>query len=252
VTEKVDGSQFVFGKIDGRMHYRSKGKVQDVVNPDKMFACGIEHIERVQDLVPEGKAFYCELLAKPKHNTLTYERVPLNHIALFGISSMGGSQFSGEYRELHMWAHCLEIDLVPKLYSGKINSSEELLKLLETESFLGKAKVEGVVVKNYYKQFLLGGQPMPLMAGKFVSEAFKEVHRATWKQEHTGPGKWEVFVQGYRTEARWAKAVQHLADKGVLANDPRDIGQLIKEVQRDIAEEEKEEIKNFLWQELKR
>jgi hypothetical protein len=139
---------------------------------------------------------------------------------------------------------------VPKLYSGKINSSEELLKLLETESFLGKAKVEGVVVKNYYKQFLLGGQPMPLMAGKFVSEAFKEVHRATWKQEHTGPGKWEVFVQGYRTEARWAKAVQHLADKGVLANDPRDIGQLIKEVQRDIAEEEKEEIKNFLWQEF--
>jgi len=54
---------------------------------------------------------------------------------------------------------------------------------------LGGCKVEGVVVKNYAKQFLLGGQPMPLMMGKFVSENFKEVNQKTWKGEHTGKGK---------------------------------------------------------------
>lgn len=250
VTEKVDGSQFVFGKIDGRMHYRSKGKVQDVVNPDKMFACGIEYIESIQARVPDGLAFYCELLAKSKHNTLAYERVPKNNLVLFGVSEQHGSLF-GSYDEcLDSWASSFGIEAVRVLYRGKISNPDMLLELLERDSFLGKAKIEGVVVKNYHKQFLLGGQPMPLMAGKFVSEAFKEVHRNTWKQEHTGPGKWELFMQSYRTEARWAKAVQHLTDKGVLENDPRDISKLIMEVKADIVEEEQFEIKEFLWREF--
>jgi hypothetical protein len=250
VTEKVDGSQFVFGKIDGKMFYRSKGKAQEAVSPDKMFACGIEYIESVQNDVPEGMAFYCELLAKPKHNTLAYERVPKNNLVLFGISEQHGSRFCSSTDDLPAWADRMGIESVPVLYRGKISNPDMLLELLEKDSFLGKCKIEGVVVKNYYKQFLLGGQPMPLMAGKFVSEAFKEVHRNTWKQEHTGPGKWELFMQGYRTEARWAKAVQHLADKGVLENDPRDIGKLMMEVKADIVEEEQVEIKEFLWREF--
>ena len=91
---------------------------------------------------------------------------------------------------------------------------------------------------------------MPLMMGKFVSENFKEVNQKTWKGEHTGKGKWELFCEAYRTPARWNKAIQHLADIGELENSPRDIGKLIKEIQRDITEEEKQTIMEFLFREF--
>ena len=103
---------------------------------------------------------------------------------------------------------------------------------------------------NYSKPFLLGGQPIPVMSGKYVSEQFKEVHRAGWKGEHTGRGKWEIFKDGYKTEARWMKAIQFLRDSGELTESPKDIGKLIKRVMEDIEEEEKEIIKNFLWSEF--
>lgn len=103
-----------------------------------------------------------------------------------------------------------------------------------------------MVVKNYHKPFLLGGQPIPIMAGKFVSEAFKEVHKREWKDKTT-KGGWELLINSYKTEARWQKAVQHLRDDGVLENSPRDIGGLIKSIQTDIVEEEKENIKEDLW-----
>ena len=82
-----------------------------------------------------------------------------------------------------------------------------------------------------------------------MSEAFKEKHQS-WGKENTGKGKWETFKESFRTEARWNKAVQHLRDNGELENAPRDIGVLIKEVHRDIQEEEMDEIKKFLWDEL--
>jgi ATP-dependent helicase/DNAse subunit B len=46
------------------------------------------------------------------------------------------------------------------------------------------------------------------------------------------------------------KAIQHLKEKGELEFTPRDIGKLIKEIQDDITEEEKENILNFLWNEF--
>jgi hypothetical protein len=139
---------------------------------------------------------------------------------------------------------------VPLFYKGKINSPDEILKFLETDSFLGKQRIEGVVVKNYHRQFLIGGRPIPIMTGKYVSEAFKEVRRKNWNMENTGKGKFQVFKEGFKTEARWHKAIQHLKENGELEHSPKDIGKLLKEVQRDITIEEKENIKEFLWREF--
>ena len=90
------------------------------------------------------------------------------------------------------------------------------------------------------------------MAGKFVSEAFKETHRDRWGTEETSSGKWAAFLMSFRTEARWHKAIQHLMETGELENSPRDIGKLIKEIQQDISAEEMENIKSYLWNENKR
>lgn len=250
ITEKIDGSQFDFGKIDGNLYCRSKGAELYIDNPDKMFKEAVDYIALIQDKIPDNTTFYCEYLKNPRHNILEYKRTPLNHLILFGVSEKTGSKFMNNYNELLEWANKLEISVVPLIYKGKINKVDELLKFMDTESCLGGVKIEGIVCKNYENSFLLGGQPIPIMMGKYVSEAFKEVHREQWGSKFTSKGKWQTFKESFITEARWQKSIQHLLEKGDLENSPRDIGKLINEIKKDIEEEEKENIKNFLWKEF--
>jgi hypothetical protein len=247
VTEKIDGSQFGFGRIDGELFVRSKGAMLHFEAPNNMFKEGVEYIASIADRIPDGIVFHAEYLQTPSHNSLQYGRIPKNHLCLFSVSDKSDKFYS--YNEIKNWADVLDIDVVPLVYKGTIDSTDKILEFVNSESYLGKAIAEGVVVKNYNKPFLLGVQPIPVMSGKYVTEAFKEVHNG-WKERHTTPGRWESFKQGYKTEARWMKAVQYLRDKGELTESPKDIGSLIKRVMEDITEEEKETIKNFLWNEF--
>lgn len=247
VTEKLDGSQLSFGKINDTLYIRSKGAQLFIENPEKMFSEGISYIDSIQNRLPNNYVFYSEYMKKPKHNTLKYNRIPKNHLMLFGIMDIH-QQFHND--RLDEFADLFEIDSVPILFRGKINHAGELMSFLERESYLEGCNIEGVVVKNFENKFLLGGQPIPLMAGKLVSEGFKEVHRERWGNEEKTKSRLEVFYDSFRTEARWEKAIQHLRDKGELLEDPKDIGNLIKEIHRDIESEEKENIKEFLYREF--
>ena len=248
ITEKVDGSQFGFGKLDGELYVRSKGCMLHIDAPNSMFREAVEYIVSIQDRIPDNTIFHAEYLQTPHHNSLTYDRIPKNHLALFSMSDATEKFYT--FDEIKSWADKLDIDVVPLVYKGKIDNTDQILEMIGNDSYLGLAKAEGVVVKNYNKPFLLGGQPIPVMCGKYVSEAFKEVHRAGWSGEHTGRGKWETFKEGYKTEARWMKAVQFLRDSGELTESPKDIGKLIARVMQDITDEEQETIKNFLWSEF--
>lgn len=250
VTEKIDGSQFSFGKENGEVQCRSKGKEQDINNPDKMFAQGAAYALSIADRLPEGAWFYCEYLQKPKHSTLAYDNIPKNHLALFGASFLqdGVITYVDDYVELEEIAESLEIDVVPLVYKGIITSPEQIRDLLNKTSYLGGQKIEGVVLKRY-EPWLYGSQPLPLMGQKFVSEAFKEVHRETWKSDNTNRGRWDKFKEGFKTSARWDKAILHLEESGQLEHTPRDIPKVIAEIKRDIADEEKQNIVNFLWDE---
>lgn len=250
VTEKIDGSQFVFGKINNELYLRSKGAQLYIENPRNMFKEGIDYVVSIQDKIPDNTVFYCEYLQNPKHNILKYNRIPKNHLILFGASDITGTKFINEYSKLKEYSMILDIDVVPLLYHGKIDNIDKIKELCELESILGGVKIEGIVVKNYYRKFLLGGQPIPIMMGKYVSEKFKEVHRDRWGKEFTSKGKWEQFKESFRTEARWLKAIQHLKEKNKLENSPRDIGKIIKEIYNDIKEEEQETIKKFLWEQF--
>lgn len=243
VTEKVDGSQFGFGKINGELFMRSKGAMLYSEHPEKMFLEAILYIESIAHDLPEGIVFYAEYLKKPKHNTLCYDRVPKNNLMLFGAMEISQKMIVNTFD----YAEQLGIEHVPVLHDGIVSDPMHLKKLLEEESILGGAPIEGVVVKNFGKQFLLGGNPIPVMAGKFVSEAFKETNRSRWGKEENGKSKMDVFFESFRTVPRWEKAVQHLRDSGKLDNSPKDIGNLIKEIQSDIEEEEKEAAKEALW-----
>lgn len=250
ITEKIDGSQFDFGKIDGILYCRSKGQQLLLETPEKMFKEAVDYVISIQDKIKDNTIYFCEYLKVPKHNILKYNRIPKNHLILFGISDKTGTSFKKTYKQLKDLADELEIEIVPLIYKGKVKSEEEIKKFLEKDSILGGVKIEGIVVKNYKNSFLLGGQPIPLMSGKYVSESFKETHREKWGKDFTSKGKWETFKESFCTEARWHKAIQHLKEKGELENSPRDIGKLIAEIKNDITEEEKEDIKNFLWKEF--
>lgn len=246
VTEKVDGSQFAFGRINGTVYIRSKGAQLYFDNPEKMFADGIAYIDSISDRIPDGMVFYAEYLKTPKHNTLKYDRIPKNHLMLFGAMSVS-QEFD---TDLAKWCDLFEIEKVPVIHNGMVSSVSEISEMLDRESVLGGAKIEGVVVKNYHRPFLLGGSPIPVMAGKFVSESFKEVHRERWGAEEKSKSRLEVFYESFRTPARWEKAVQHLMERGELENEPKDIGKLFREVHTDIESEEAENIKEFLYREF--
>ena len=248
ITEKVDGSQFGFGRTkDGELFCRSKGKLQDLEDPDKIFAPAVEYVKSIADKIPTGHIFYGETLHKPRHSTLAYNNVPKNHIALFGV--MTDSNKMHDYKGIEQWAKDFDVDVVPLIHTGK-SDAEHTISLLERESYLGGQKIEGVVVKRYEDWMFLGQILTPVKAGKYVSEAFKEVHQRDWSKLNTGKGQLDVLKEKHRTEARSHKALMHLPERGAFEGTVRDIGNLIKEVQNDLVTEEKENIKDDLYRVL--
>ena len=246
ITEKVDGSQLGFGKVNGRLFVRSKGRELDLDTPDGMFIKAVDYVKTIEDRLPDNYTFYGEYLQKPKHNTLAYDRVPTNGIALYGVYNYTSKQHYG-YEAIETWAEKLDVDAVKLIHKGEPTSEGILQMVKNTVSQLGGQNIEGVVVKVYKPWLFMGSIPLTVMAGKYVTEEFKEVHNKNWKAENTGKGQLEVAVSKFKSEARWNKAIQHLRDDGRLTGTPKDIGALFKEVRLDIETEEKENIKDILY-----
>ena len=240
IEEKIDGSQFSAGNINGELVCKSSGKIQFVDAPDDMFQLAIESVKTL-DLHPNW-IYRCEYLLKPKHNTLAYNRVPIKNLILLDIDTGLESYMSYENKKIE--AERLGLEIVPKIYRGIVKDFAMLQEFLQKESILGGQKIEGVVVKNYSRF----GKDKKVLMGKYVSEAYKEVHDENWKTANPSKSDFIILlIETYKTEARWQKAIQHLRDNGLLENSPRDIGMLIKEVANDIAKECEDEIKQKLY-----
>ena len=242
IEEKIDGSQFSFGRFGGELKCRSKGAQLDTLKPEKMFARAVEVASSLD--LHDGWTYRAEYLQKPKHNTLAYDRTPDKHLALFDINS-GQEQYLNYAAKIEE-AERLQLEVVPCFPLSSVSEASTLLSLLDCPSFLGGQKVEGVVVKNY-SRFTPDGKAM---MGKFVSEAFKEIHGKDWKDRN--PNRADIresITASLRTPARWQKAVQHLTETGELEHSPRDIGLLIGEVRVDVQCECWDEIVKalFLW-----
>lgn len=242
VEEKVDGSQFSWGMFNGELKCRSKGAQLTIEAPEKMFAPAVEYVKSIQHKLVDGHTYRAEFLGRPKHNVLAYSRIPKNGLALFDVN-FGLEQYATWSDKAHV-AALLEIDVVPLIYSGKVESANQVRDLLKRKSFLGGQNIEGVVIKNY-SRFTIDGKAM---LAKFVTEEFKEVHSGDWRERNPTRGDIvDQVIEAYKTPTRWAKAAQHLREKGKLSGSPKDIGQLIQEVQDDILEECQEEMKQRLF-----
>lgn len=251
IEEKVDGSQLSFGIINGELKCRSKGATLNIIAPEKMFAKAVEVIKELRPLLREGWTYRGEYLMKAKHNVLAYDRTPNNHIIIFDINTEEETYLS--YEEKQKESSKLGLEVVPLIYKGKINSPEQLRGFLDRESILGGQKIEGVVAKNYE----LFGQDKKVLMAKFVSESFKEIHSAEWKNNNpTQKDIIQIVINTYKTPARWQKAVIHLKEKGLIENSLKDVGQLMKEVPQDVEKECAGEIKDtlykYFWPQIRR
>lgn len=256
VEEKVDGSQFSFMlNTDGLLEAASKGAVIDVYGPPKMFQRAVETVITVKDKLQPGWIYRGEVLDKPHHNVLSYERVPKGNIILFDIEPSEGDFL--KYEDKARQTSALGMEVVPILHTAMIADMDMFNALLETESVLGGVKVEGIVLKPLGLN--LWGVDKKLLMAKFVSEVFKEKHRTEWKGIHGEEGQRTIIERlatALTTEARWHKAVQHGREAGTVVGEPKDIGPLIHAIQADITEEEKDYIKEVLykwaWKDLSR
>jgi RNA ligase len=245
VQEKVDGSQFSFGlDTEGNVVTRSKGAELFLETADKLFKGAVEYVHSIKDKLTPGYTYRGEVLHRPKHNTLAYDRVPRHNVVIFDVNT--GDEIYMPYSEVVSEANRLDLEVVPLLYAGMVESADKLRSLLETMSFLGGQKVEGVVVKPIgYGQF---GPDKKALMGKYVSEAFKEIHGGEWRKNN--PSNNEIVEKValiYKTPARWDKAIQHLREAGQIEDSPRDIGKILKEIHTDTLKECEAEIKDELF-----
>lgn len=249
VEEKIDGSQFSFGVFDGELSFRSHNQQIDPDYVPKMFKLAVGTVEDVKLSLEEGWIYRGEYLNKPRHNTLCYDRVPKNNIIIFDIDKGIEDYLSPAQRK--EVAEMLGFESAPVFYEGKIESYGEMKKFLEEKSCLGGTTVEGLVFKNPHR-FARDGKAL---MGKFVREDFKEVNQANWRSQ-SGKAFALELAESYRTVPRWRKAIQHLKDRSELLNELKDIGPLLKEINKDILEECKTEIAeklfNHFWKDTAR
>ena len=174
-------SQFGFGKINGEVVARSKGKMLVLDACDSMFVQAAGQVQRIAHLLPNNVAFWGEYLNKPKHNLVAYDRVPKNNIMLFGFADLDWNDpaYDYAYDQLSYWAETFEFDVAPILYQGELIRDIDLIvdhltQLLSTDSYLGGSKIEGVVIKNWAEHALIGDRYLYPLTGKYVSGHFKE------------------------------------------------------------------------------
>src|SRR6267154_6260155 len=169
VEEKVDGSQFSFGRFEDNervggllpneavfydrpeyeLKVRSKGAVMNIDAPESLFKEAVDTVKSLKDLLHPNWTYRGECLKKPKHNALVYDRTPKGNVILFDVNT--GDQEFLSYEDKRKEAERLGLEVVPLLFTGMLEEIGAFRGFLETVSVLGGQKIEGVVVKplNY-------------------------------------------------------------------------------------------------------
>lgn len=252
VQEKLDGSQFSFGLDDeGNLVARSKNTHRDMHSPDGMFGPAIRYLRTVEDLIPEEAVLRAETLATPSHNILDYDDHPDGHVALFGAETREGEILPVD--EVVEIAERLGVDHAPVLHQGPAphDSWQEnwawVEEFLERESYLGGARIEGVVVKNYHRPTRYA----KFTPAKVVRDDFKErQHESPAAQNHKTI--LEELIAEFSDEdakkARWRKVLQHAREEGKLDGEPADLAMLIPDLQEDLEAESEDIVKERFWE----
>lgn len=245
VQEKVDGSQFCFGILDGRLRCFSRNQELDLDTPNNMFEKAVAYARSIRDRLRPGSMYFCEYLMRTRHNVLQYDRIPKNNLVLFDkLKQFSACSAGGWANQTELWlaAKGLDIDMIPVLDANvSITSESDLNCYLNTDSYLGGCKVEGIVCKRY--------PPDGMIRAKYVSASFKEIKgdRRAPKTKGDDADIIEDIATCLATDARLEKVLQHVQESGHLGGVPEDIPRLIKELGKDLGEEGMDYAVERLW-----
>lgn len=250
VQEKVDGSQVTFwlDPITAAPRMRSKGAEVCLEKPQKLFSVAAATVTELgkRRLLDPRAIYRGEAFHAPCHNAIAYERCPEGGIVLFDVELGDGTCDYQTPEDVRAEADRLGLEPVTTYHEGEIDAGG-LASFMGRKSALGGAAAEGVVVKNY-GQLMPDGKPA---LGKLVREEFKEVNARAHAK--VGRGDFvEALGEEFRLEARWAKAVQRLAETGELLGAPQDIPRLLVEAKADLEAEEAQAIKDRLYAEFRK
>jgi len=230
IEEKVDGANFRFGNIDGKLHYGSrrvdfveKGSVAE------QFVKAVDEVKRLEDKLRPGYVYFVEYMI-PHTIQYDWDRVPV--FLGFDIYDVEKKKFIDYDKKIEEFAR-LGIEVVPLVAKVKAsNIDEKFLESVIPESRYYNGLAEGVIFKNYGKQLF----------AKLIAEKFKEMNKEVFggskKQAKTDE---EYLLEKYVPPRRVEKVIQSLLNEGyVLSMELMKI--LPMRVLDDVIEEEGFEI----------
>lgn len=241
VEEKVDGSQVSFFLDDyGDLVLRSRNHILDpdnLLDPSFDVFC-IAVLDRKEHLT-HGLTYYGEYLRKRRQNQILYTNVPDGFVYIYDIRTDKRDDIRSGFLTMQYKAaeaHRLGFTPVNFLGHGNMLTFDQIKEFASQESCLG-GKMEGVCVKNY----TLKSKDHNYTFAKYINEDYKEV-----KLKSRKASKIDTLIEDYATEARYRKAIQHLAESGELNFEMSDIPKLMREIGTDLHEEEYEVFKERL------
>lgn len=255
ITEKVDGSQCRIELTEDSVMVGSKNQG---IADHNMFEIAHDQGERIHKetdwrTLGSKVTLFCEFLNKPNHNTIKYDRVPLNNLYLFG-AMVGDTQDHMVTGGLIEMADHLEIDPPNVIICGMVESVGELNEFMTHQSYLGGSVVEGVVIKNYNRTY----DPLQVhsqeyigypMAAKYVRDDFTVSNAKQWNTLSRKKGV-DSLVDRFFIEARFRKTIQHLCEDGKIEYQKKDLQFLIPEFFDDLMDEKKDEMTRMIMGEI--
>ncbi len=263
VQEKIDGSNFSF------KYHRDKEGLRTLPHT-LQFTCGSKPLVQTNDMfvktctvlnelspifnkwyVYHGEAVRCT-----KHNVAKYMRVPRHYFVCFDIYDNEHKQWLG-LDELE--AECLRCDIecVKTIYVNCDNSTQPSVIMKNIIEQINKGNIisqlggkpEGIVFKH---PRLYSKGSYSAVKRKMVTAEFKEsAHTKQVKINNSADDFLAQLGLCFATGPRFAKANQHLEERGDLCAQPATNRRLIiKELDADFDKEYKAEIMLYLWQEL--
>jgi hypothetical protein len=248
VQEKIDGSQFSFGLVDGEVVCRSKGVVLD--RNGGQFSKAVEHVHSIkQNLVP-GRIYRGEYLRSKKHNVITYACEPHGNIVLFDVQLPVTDYDTGV--TTYKWvrddysiegiAWALDVDFAPYIivdakdaWKTEWDASTYFKELAQNWMPRLGGKVEGFVIKPVEPVTDKYGRTLFC---KYVTDEFREVHsdgkaKSPHKEYPTIAELAHNIGADMCTEARFAKTVQAMRDLGVEFPNNKNIGRAVNHFVED-------------------
>lgn len=258
IEEKLDGSQLSFMlNDDGELNFYCRNRPAGKNN--SVFSKSIDMLQLLKPKMKPNIMYHGESIIKPRHNTVTYDRVPKYYWIMYDVQ-LPDKTFLNRPLVEH-FAKELGVEVVPVLFNNAeeqttisaIEIAQDFISKIEAgelESYLGGIP-EGVVIKH--PKFESDNSTFSATKLKVVTNKFKEAHMAKKpKNLNTESDFCSWLGEQFNTQARFHKAYQHCRDRDQLTGKKeKDIYKIVQDLDQDFEDEWQELCKQYLWAEYK-